>query len=115
MSPTVSVIVPSFNHEAFVGPAIDSALAPGGADVEVVVVDDGSTDDSRERLEAYAGNPRVKVHHQENRGAHAALNRGLELAGGDLIFILNSDDSFAPQRIENLARRLDPRRLLGSR
>lgn len=103
----LSVVIPSFNHEAFVGPAIESALADGRADLEVIVVDDGSTDGSRERLSAYEADPRVRLHHQENRGAHAALNRGCELARGRLIFILNSDDVFDPRRLEVLTGRLD--------
>ncbi len=56
---------------------------------------------------SYEADPRVRIHLQENRGAHAALNRGLELARGRLIFILNSDDIFDPRRLEVLARRLD--------
>ena len=110
MSPKISVIIPSFNHEAFIGRAIDSALAAREVDLEVVVVDDGSTDASRERLAAYREDPRVRIHLQENRGAHAALNRGLELAGGELIFILNSDDAFDPRRIAELGRRLERNR-----
>lgn len=106
MSPAVSVVIPSFNHEAFVGRAIESALAAVGVDLEVVVVDDGSTDASRERLEAFGKDPRVAVHLQDNQGAHAALNRGLEFARGDVIFILNSDDAFDPRRIPSLTGRL---------
>lgn len=106
MHPEISVIIPSFNHEAFVGAAIESALTGDRCDLEVIVVDDGSTDGSRERLSAYRANARVRLHLQENQGAHAALNRGLELATGETIFILNSDDTFDPRRIEVLARRL---------
>jgi len=107
MSPAVSVIIPSFNHEAFVGRAVDSVLANDGIDLEVIVIDDGSTDASRDRLDDYAGNPKVHVHHQANQGAYAALNRGLELARGDVIFILNSDDAFDSRRIQTLARRFE--------
>ncbi len=101
-----SVVIPSFNHEAFVGAAIESVLTGGLPDLEVVVVDDGSTDGSCGRLSAYATDPRVQLHFQENRGAHAALNRGCELAHGRLIFILNSDDVFDPRRLEVLSKRL---------
>ena len=107
MSPTVSIIIPSYNHAAFIGRAVDSVLASDGVDLEIIVIDDGSTDDSRDRLDTYAGDPKVHIHHQENQGAHAALNRGLELARGDQIFILNSDDAFDPRRLRELARRLD--------
>jgi len=107
MSPTVSVIIPSYNHAAFVGRAVDSVLASDGIDFEIIVIDDGSTDDSRDRLERFAEDPKIHVHHQTNQGAHSALNRGLELAGGDFIFILNSDDAFDPRRIQALTRRLE--------
>ncbi|MEX1310094.1 MAG: glycosyltransferase [Candidatus Sulfomarinibacteraceae bacterium] len=106
MSPKISVIIPSFNHEAFVDRAISSALESGGDGLEVVVVDDGSTDASRDRFERYEDDPRVRIHLQDNRGAHAALNRGLELAEGDIAFILDSDDAFHPDRIPVLTRRL---------
>jgi hypothetical protein len=110
MNSSVSVIIPSYNHEAFVGRAIESVLASNTIDLEVVVVDDGSTDSSRERLKTYQGDDRVRVYLQDNRGAHAALNRGLELARGDLMFVLNSDDAFDPRRIPVLARRLEENR-----
>jgi len=103
----VSVVIPSYNHAAFVVEAVESALACRRVDLEIVVIDDGSTDDSRDRLELVAGDPRVRIEHQENRGAHAALNRGCELARGRLIFILNSDDAYHPDRIERLKARLD--------
>ena len=106
MKPAVSVIIPSFNHEAFVDRAISSVLESGADDLEVVVVDDGSTDRTREKLEAYRDEPRLRLHVQENQGAHAALNRGLELATGETGFILNSDDAFHPDRIPALTRRL---------
>ena len=110
MSPTVSVIIPSYNHAAFVGRAVDSVLASEGVDFEIIVIDDGSTDSSPERLKTYQGDDRVQVHLQDNQGAHAALNRGLELARGDQIFILNSDDAFDPRRIPVLTRRLEENR-----
>jgi glycosyltransferase involved in cell wall biosynthesis len=107
MLPSVSVVIPSYNHERFVAAAVESVLASEGVDqLEVVVVDDGSTDASRERLAAFRGDRRVRVVEQANEGAHAALNRGLELARGELLFILNSDDLFDRQRIAVLAERL---------
>ena len=116
MSPKITVIIPSYNHEAFVGRAIESALDSGGDGLEVVVVDDGSTDASRDRLDRYRDEPRVRIHLQDNRGAHAALNRGLELADGDIAFILNSDDAFHRDRIAALTRRLadNPEAVIGA-
>ncbi len=101
----VSVLVPSYNHERFVEKAVASALA-SDVRLEVVIVDDGSTDGSLEVVRRLARDPRVRVFDQENRGAHAALNRCLEHARGELLFILNSDDTFRPQRIERLAAEL---------
>jgi glycosyltransferase involved in cell wall biosynthesis len=106
VNPAVSVIIPSYNHEAYVGAAVESVLAGSFEDLELIVVDDGSTDGSRGVLETYRDDPRVVLHLQENRGAHAALNRGLELARGEIAFILDSDDAFDPERIGVLHDRL---------
>jgi glycosyltransferase involved in cell wall biosynthesis len=102
----ISVVIPSYNHEPFIGEAVESVLAADGIDLEIVVVDDGSTDGSRERLEGFNTDPRVRLHLQDNAGAHAALNRALDLARGELIFILNSDDAFVGDRIAVLSARL---------
>jgi hypothetical protein len=116
MQPAVSVIIPSYNHEAFVDRAISSALESGGDELEVIVVDDGSTDASRDRFVRYEDDPRVRIHLQDNRGAHAALNCGLELAEGDIAFILDSDDAFHRERVPTLVRRLadNPAAVLGA-
>lgn len=86
----VSVVIPNYNGAAFLKKAIDSALNQNGVDVEVVVVDDGSTDSSREILENY-GN-RIKVFYQANKGAPAARNLGIAKSTADLIKFLDSDD-----------------------
>jgi len=104
--PTVSVLVPSFNHGRFIDQAIGSALESRPRDIEIVVVDDGSTDDTRDRLRSYDGDRRVRVILQENRGAHAALNRALDLARGEFVFILDSDDAFGPERIPQIVDHL---------
>lgn len=106
MNSKISVIIPSFNHEAFVGEAVESILASSADDLELIVIDDGSTDDSPRILEAYRRDPRFDLHVQENRGAHAALNRGLELARGEIAFILDSDDAFSADRIAVLSEQL---------
>jgi len=102
----VSVVIPSYNHAAFIEEAIASVLATPGDDLELVVVDDGSSDDTLQRLERLRGDSRLCIHAQANQGAPAALNRGLELARGELVFILNSDDLFAAERIPRLAEPL---------
>lgn len=106
-NPTASVIVPSFNHEQFVEAAVASVLAQTFADFELILVDDGSTDGSLEKLRALASEPRIRLIAQENRGAHAAIARGIEAAEGRYVFILNSDDRFAPRRLERLVAELE--------
>jgi glycosyltransferase involved in cell wall biosynthesis len=102
------VVIPSYNHGRYVEACVESALAAGdGVDLEVVVVDDGSTDDSLERLATFEDDPRVQLHPQENQGAHAAFNRGLDLARGEILFLLNSDDLFEPGRIPRFLDRFD--------
>jgi len=105
-SPVVSVVIPSYNHCRFIERAVDSVLNSSFSDLELVVVDDGSTDDTVEILRPYRAEPRVRIRRQENRGAHAALNVGLSLARGDLIFVLNSDDSYHRDRIRRLVEEL---------
>ena len=101
-SPVVSVVIPSFNHGRFIERAVDSVLASSFADLELVIVDDGSTDNTLEILRPYRAEPRVRIRSQENRGAHVALNVGLSLARGKLLFVLDSDDSYHRDRIRRL-------------
>ncbi|MEW5870925.1 MAG: glycosyltransferase [Chloroflexota bacterium] len=97
--PKVSVIIPSFNHALYIQEAINSVLTQSMPDLELLVIDDGSTDDSVKILKNYT-DPRLKMICQANQGAHAAINRGLELAQGEHLSILNSDDAYHPQRLE---------------
>lgn len=89
--PLVSVIVPMYNAERWVGAAIESALTQSWDAVEVVVVDDGSTDASLAVARRFEGD-RVRVLSQPNAGASAARNRGLAAASGDLVQYLDADD-----------------------
>lgn len=98
----ISVVIPSYNHAEYIGAAIESVLAQSYRDLELIIIDDGSTDATRSVLSRYAGEERVTVHYQENQGAAAALNRGLTLAKGDYLTILNSDDLYHPRRLERL-------------
>jgi glycosyltransferase involved in cell wall biosynthesis len=86
----VDVVISNYNYGAYVTAAIDSALRQSHAEVRVIVVDDGSNDDSRERLSAYA--EAVELVLQENRGQAAALNAGLERCQGDVVIFLDADD-----------------------
>jgi glycosyltransferase involved in cell wall biosynthesis len=102
----VSVVIPSYNHRKFLPAAVESILGQTHAQLELIVVDDGSTDGSREYLRALS-DPRCTLVEQPNAGAHAAINRGLALARGKVLAILNSDDIFHPSRIEACLRTLD--------
>jgi glycosyltransferase involved in cell wall biosynthesis len=102
----VSVIIPNYNYEKFVGAAIDSALAIDWPNVEVIVVDDGSTDGSRAVIERYAG--RVTTIFQENAGQSIASSNGFAQSKGDLILFLDSDDLVDPSIIREAVAVLGP-------
>ena len=89
-SPTVSVIIPTYNRSHLVTEAVDSVLGQSYTDFELLVVDDGSTDASTARLAKYGD--RLHLYHQENRGASAARNAGIRHAQGRYISFLDSDD-----------------------
>lgn len=95
---TVSVLVPSYQHEAFVADAVRSALAQDGVALEVIAIDDGSTDQSLSRLQAI-DDPRLRVVHHANRGLSRTLNRGLQLARGRWAKMLPSDDLLEPDSL----------------
>lgn len=96
-SPLVSVIIPTYNRGALVCEALDSVLGQTYGSLDVIVVDDGSTDDSFARLEAY-GN-RIHLIHQENKGVSGARNAGIRIASGDYIAFLDSDDLWEKDKI----------------
>lgn len=97
--PHVSVIIPLYNHEAYIGEAVRSVLGQSFQDLELVIINDGSTDGS-EAVVKRIDDQRIRYYPQENRGAHEALNRGIGLARGAYIALLNSDDLYDPRRIE---------------
>lgn len=94
----ISVVIPSYNHRHFIEKAVESVLNQSERDLELIVIDDGSTDDSLTYLRQI-NDPRFTLVEQENAGAHNAINRGLEVAKGDYLAILNSDDIFHPDRL----------------
>ncbi len=101
MPERVAIVIPCYNHARFVGEALESALGQTRKPDRVIVVDDGSTDNSLEVLQEFASRG-VEVYAQENMGAHATINRLVELAATDCewVAILNSDDRHLPQRLE---------------
>ncbi|MFP6662701.1 MAG: glycosyltransferase family A protein [Deltaproteobacteria bacterium] len=93
--PEISVLIPSYNHAAWVVEAVQSVLVQKGVGFEIVVVDDGSSDDSVDRLRAIQ-DPRLSLIVQENRGLSRALNRALAAARGKWVKFLPSDDLLLP-------------------
>lgn len=99
----VSVIVPVYNVAAYLSKCLDSILNQTLEDIEVICVDDGSTDGSGEILDRYAiQDQRIKVLHRENRGYGATMNAGLDAARGEFIGIVESDDCILPDMYETL-------------
>ena len=96
----VSVVLPAYNHEAYIAQAIDSALAQS-VDLELIVIDDGSRDRTAGIIAAY-DDPRIRFVRQANAGSHATINRGISMARGRYVAILNSDDRFHPGRLARL-------------
>lgn len=90
--PTVSVIIPAYNCARYVSEAIDSALAQTYKDFEVIVVDDGSTDNTSRILEPYIQSGKIRYFYQENAGAGAARNKGILEAKGEFLAFLDADD-----------------------
>lgn len=99
--PLVSVVMPAYNHERYVAAAIDSVLNQSVPDLELIIIDDGSTDRTGAIARGY-DDPRVYYHFQQNQDAFNALNRGMELSRGSFISIINSDDVYKSNRLERL-------------
>jgi glycosyltransferase involved in cell wall biosynthesis len=96
--PAVSIIMPAYNVEAYVGDAIRSVLAQTFSDFEVIVVDDGSTDKTADVVGGLAaGDTRVRLVRQRNRGLAGARNTALRMARGELFALLDSDDLWEPE------------------
>jgi glycosyltransferase involved in cell wall biosynthesis len=95
----VSVIVPSYNMARFLAQAVESALGQTYQDLEVVIVDDGSTDDTTEVVEQWAGNARVRVVRQKNGGLSDARNKGIAAAHGSFVALLDADDIWLPEKL----------------
>jgi glycosyltransferase involved in cell wall biosynthesis len=101
----VSVVTPAFNAGRTIGAAVSSVLAQTYGDLELVVVDDGSTDATAAIVEAHGGP--VRLIHQENAGVAAARNRGIEEARGQLIAFCDADDVLFPEHVEQLVHLWD--------
>ncbi len=99
--PLISVVIPAYNHEKFVGAAVESVLGQSVDDLELIVVDDGSTDSTAAVVQSYTDR-RLSYYHQVNQDAFNTINRGLSIARGRYFAILNSDDIYALNRLERI-------------
>ncbi|HID02278.1 MAG TPA: glycosyltransferase [Desulfobacterales bacterium] len=97
----VSVVIPAYNHEKFIGPAIDSVLNQSFQDFELIIVDDGSTDKTADVIKGYTDS-RIRYFYQENQDAYNTINRGMGIAEGEFVAILNSDDIYSLDRLQRL-------------
>ena len=100
MQSLVSVVIPTHNDAEYVKDAITSALNQSYSNVEIVVVDDGSSDNTREVLKPYILNGSIKYIFQKNKGLSGARNTAIRASKGDFIALLDADDLFLPQKIE---------------
>src|ERR671910_2706788 len=104
----VSVVIPCYNQADFLGEAIESVLSQSYQAFEVIVVDDGSTDDTKEVASAYAlEDSRVRLVRQQNRGLAGARNRGLAESRGEYVVFLDSDDRLLGEALEVGVRELE--------
>ncbi|PLS24543.1 glycosyltransferase family 2 protein [Bifidobacterium imperatoris] len=106
--PLITVVVPIYNVERVISESIDSLVRQSYADLEIILVDDGSTDSSGDIADDYADkDSRIIVIHQANAGLSEARNRGIQESSGRFIAFLDSDDVLAPEYIEHLYNTLD--------
>ena len=107
-TPKVSVVIPVYNAEKYLRPCMDSICAQTMREIEILCVDDGSTDSSVEILKEYAEkDSRVRILRQKNAGAGAARNYGLREARGEFLSFLDSDDFFEPDMLEEACKGIE--------
>lgn len=103
--PKVSIIIPTYNRLKFLQEAIDSVLAQHYQGYELIVVDDGSTDNTRQIAQKYSG--KISYIYQENRGVSAARNRGIDKSTGEYLCFLDSDDLWKPDKLSTQVSFMD--------
>ena len=115
MIPLVTVITPTFNHARFIGPCLESVLGQTEPRWEQIVVDDGSTDGTPDMISRFT-DPRIRYLRQEHQGIMRlgdAYNRALSMARGELVAVLEGDDAWPPDKLEEQLRAFrDPRVIL---
>ena len=105
--PAVSIIIPAYKHASFIVETIDSVLCQSFRDFEIIVVNDGSPDDTEDVLQSYIEQRRIRYIRQENQGVATARNRGLASATGEFIAFLDDDDTWPPDKLEWQVRCLE--------
>ncbi len=108
--PLVSIVINNYNYDRFLAKAIDSALNQTYAPIEVIVVDDGSTDGSRDVLNRYARH--IIPVFKSNGGQASAINEGVKAAAGEIICFLDADDLFEPEKVERVVDLFQQERLV---
>jgi glycosyltransferase involved in cell wall biosynthesis len=97
--PQISVIIPIYNNALYIQEAITSVLSQGIEKLEIIIIDDGSTDDFEEKIKGF-NNPRIRLIKQINSGAAAARNNGIKNAKGEFLAFLDADDIWAPNKLK---------------
>jgi len=111
MKPLVSAIIPNYNYSRYIGEAVESALNQTYKNIEVIVVDDGSSDDSLKVLGAFGD--RIKVISQKNAGVAMARNNGVEVSTGEYVAFLDADDVWLLEKVEKQVDRFFAEQALG--
>ena len=99
-APLISVIVPAYNVEKYIKTCLNSLINQTYSNFEIIVVNDGSTDQTEEILRSYQSNPKFRIYSQKNGGLSAARNRGIKLVNGELVCFIDSDDSVKSDYLE---------------
>ena len=110
-TPRVSVIIPAYNGDRYIGQAVESVISQTYKNWEIIIVDDGSTDDTRQVLQPYVEN--IRYVYQENQGVAAARNRGIQESRGELIAFLDQDDFFLSDKLAGQVALFDTQPSLG--
>lgn len=100
MSPEISVVIPAYNAARYLTDSISSVITQTFSNWELIIIDDGSTDNTPEVVKGFLANKRIRLIRQENKGVSAARNAGIKTATGKYIAFLDADDFFLPQNLQ---------------
>ncbi|MEL6864690.1 MAG: glycosyltransferase family 2 protein [Bacteroidota bacterium] len=112
-APLLTVYITNYNYGRYIKQAVESVLNQSFQDFELLIIDDGSTDDSRTIIESYANHPQIKIIYQQNQGLNITNNIALRLAVGKYIMRLDADDYLAPEALESMIQVLEADSTLG--